>query len=48
MRAVAIKKDLKRYLDLKVFKNKNNGQYNVPLPKRKMGDSIPKKVRVTW
>lgn len=37
----------KKFLDLKVYKNKKNGQGMVLLPKRKMRKT-PKTVRILW
>lgn len=37
----------KKFLDLKVYRNKKNGQATVILPK-KILKKIPKRVRVTW
>ena len=37
----------KKFLKLKVYKNKKTGQALVMLPKKKL-PKIPKKVKVTW
>ncbi len=37
----------KKFLDLKVYKNKRTGQASVLLPKKKF-KKIPKKVRLIW
>lgn len=40
---------MKNFLDLKVYRNKRNGQLSVPLPKRKLkSKKIPKTVKVKW
>jgi hypothetical protein len=38
----------KKFIDLKVYLNKYNGQATVVLPKKKIGVPIPKKVRMFW
>ena len=39
----------KKCVNLKVYKNKKNGQGIVNLPKKKfLGRKLPDKVRVTW
>jgi hypothetical protein len=40
-------KKKKKILELKVYKNKKNGQALVVLPKKKLG-KIPKKVKISW
>jgi len=37
----------KKFLELKVFKNKRTGQASIVLPKKKIR-VIPRKVRVEW
>lgn len=45
---MTLKSDFRKYLELKVYHNKKNGQSIVLLPKKKMGNDIPKKVKITW
>jgi len=37
----------KKFLELKVYKNKRTGQASVLLPKKKL-KNIPKKIKIQW